>query len=732
MKHELLVPVGNYESLIAAINNGADAVYLAGKKFGARAFADNFNEEQLKAAIKLCHLYDVKIYITVNTLIFENEMNEALEYIGFLHENGVDAVIMQDVGLINLVHNTYPNLEIHASTQMHNHSKESLNFLKELGIKRVVFAREMSFDYLNAIDTDLEKEVFIHGALCISYSGQCLFSSCILGRSGNRGACAGMCRLPYKLLENDKYIDTEGDYLLSPKDLCSIEDFEKLMHSNIKSFKIEGRMKSPAYVAVVTRIYKTLMNQYEKGEELKVNEQDFELLKAIFNREYTKGFLQNDLDIMNIKAPNHMGVFLGKVIGITPKKIKIKLDHDLKQFEGIRFKNANKGMIVNFLYNENDNLINSAGKGDIVYLDNFLNLNDIDEVVLTTPMYAIEKNIIKKIKININVEAKLNKPLKIKVTDGINVLVEYADIISQAKSSPVTPERIKEAVSKVGNTPFEIREFIIESDNNIFVPISVINTLRRNILEKLKLVRENNKKEVIIVDYLETCNVKPSDININVLVRTKEQLKACKELGINNIIVEDPSLMEENLIYKIPRDKINHNYNYQKYVVTDYASLDRFPLSIADYYLNVTNSYTLNYLAEKAKSVMLSVELNDNQIKEIMNHFKGNINVEVLVYGKVELMLMKYCPLKKLINKDDVCSVCQNGNKYYLEDRNYKRYPILSNPLTHSTTILHYETINKIKEIKNYQKLGITSFRIELYDENYDKTLEILKNVNLL
>ena len=259
--HELLVPVGSYESLVAAINNGADAVYLGGKKFGARAYANNFTLPELENATKLCHLYGVKIYVTVNTLLYEKEIVEALNYVKCLHKMGVDALIMQDVGFINLVHQTLPNMEIHASTQMHNHSEESINFLQKLGIKRIVFARELPLDYINNIDTKLEKEVFIHGSLCVSYSGQCLFSSRVLNRSGNRGECAGLCRLPYELYENSVKCQTDGKYLLSPKDICSISNFEKLMTCNIKSFKIEGRMKSPDYLGIVTKIYRGLIDQ---------------------------------------------------------------------------------------------------------------------------------------------------------------------------------------------------------------------------------------------------------------------------------------------------------------------------------------------------------------------------------------------------------------------------------------------------------------------------------------
>lgn len=727
MKHELLVPVGTYASLIAAINNGADAVYLAGKKFGARAYADNFSDEELEKAIKLCHLYDVKVYITVNTLIFENEIDEVLKYVGFIHSLGVDAVIMQDVGMINLVHNTYPNLEIHASTQMHTHSKGSLKFLKDLGIKRVVFAREMSLEEIDEIDTDIEKEAFIHGALCVSYSGQCLFSSCILKRSGNRGSCAGMCRLPYKILENNKEIKTEGDYLLSPKDLCSISYFEKLLKSNIKSFKIEGRMKSPAYVGIVTKIYRTLIDQYERGEKLYVKEDDLNLLKSLFNREFTKGFLGNDNDIMNILSPNHIGIRLGRVINITNKKIKIKLERELYQFEGIRFKESNKGMIINFLYDEKDNLINHAQKNDIVLLDNNVGLTSLDEVLLTTPKTKEEDTITKKININMVCECKVGKPLRLMVKDNKNTIIKEETIIELAKNAEVSVERIKESLEKIGNTAFVVNDLKIIKDDNIFVPMSILNNLRRDVLEMLKEKRENVKNEIVTCEYIHEIFIKEDNLKLNVLVRTDDQLKACKELGIKNIIVENPNLMEENFIFKVPRGSKSLNYNYQNLLITDYASLSKYPGNILDYHLNVTNNESFNYLSKFAKSIMLSVELNDDQIKDIMSLHKKMVNAEILIYGRIELMLMKYCPLNKLVNKNKVCNVCQNQNKYYLKDRNNKLYPLLNNVLTHNTAILNHEITNKIDNIEFYKNLGISNFRIEFFDETYEETLEILK-----
>lgn len=727
MKHELLVPVGNYESLVQAINNGADAVYLGGKRFGARAFANNFTLEELENATKLCHLYDVKIYVTVNTLIYENEFNDAIDYIKVLHKIGVDAVIMQDIGLINVIHQILPNLEIHASTQMHNHSEESLKFLENLGIKRVVFARELPLDYISNINTDLEKEVFIHGSLCVSYSGQCLFSSCILNRSGNRGECAGMCRLPYKLYENDKLVDTDGEYILSPKDLSSIDNFKELMDSNIKCFKIEGRMKSPEYVGIVTKIYKTLMKQYESGNELKVLDKDYNLLLAIFNREYTKGFLHKDSKIMNFLAPNHVGLSLGKVTDVTNKRIKVRLNRDLHQFEGIRFKKSNLGMIVNFMYDKNDNLINLGHKNETIYLDNFINLKELDEVMLTNPIIKLDKEINKKIDIKIQFIANLNKEMEIIISDNDNVISLKGPIVNEAINSPISSSRIEEVLRKTGNTPFNVSLVNIQMDENIFIPVGILNEFRRNVLDKLKSLRENKKIEYIEKEFIEE-NISLTKTNsLSVLVRTKEQLDVCMDLGVENIIVNNKELMNNSTIYKIPRDSIKHNYNYEKLLVTDYASLDKYRNNATDYFLNITNHYSLNYISKYANKVMLSVENSIENIKEMLKH--SNSNVEVLIYGNIELMIMKYCPLNTIVNKDKICKVCQNNNKYYLKDRNNKLYRIENNKDTHSTVILNCNKTNILDKINELKNIGVTNFRIEFLDENKEEIKEIIERV---
>ena len=385
MKKELLAPAGDFETLKQAIHHGADAVYLGGKRFGARKFASNFDEEEMKKAISYCHLFGVKIYVTVNTMIYEEELEEVLEYVSFLYHHFVDAIIVQDLGLISMVRKKFPNLEIHASTQLHNHNRESLRLLEELGVTRVVVAREMSLEEINQLDTSLEIECFIHGALCVCYSGQCLFSSLLLSRSGNRGECAGICRLPFQLLEDGGNISTNGNYLLSPRELNSMGHIPLLMESKVTSFKIEGRMKSPTTIGFIVSLYRKLMDGYLKQRPYLLTKEDQQHLLSLFNREFTDGFLFNSKQdqLMNIKSPNHIGYPIGRVVSINNQKVEIVLSQALNQEDGIRFLESETGMIVNFLYDSSDHLIRSGNALDHVFLDHKVSVHVGDTVMKT-------------------------------------------------------------------------------------------------------------------------------------------------------------------------------------------------------------------------------------------------------------------------------------------------------------------------------------------------------------
>lgn len=311
MKTEVLSPAGNREAFESAIHHGANAIYLGGLQFGARSQAQNFTTEEIIELIKYAHLYDVKVYVTVNTLIKDNEFEEVIDFVKQLYINNVDAIIIQDIGLATYLLNIFPDIVLHASTQMNIHTLEQAKFIKQLGFKRIVLGRECSIDTIKQIkeNLDIELEVFVHGALCMSYSGNCLISSFIGKRSGNRGKCAQPCRLLYSLDDNDK-----PSYLLSPKDLMTLDKLNQLLDLNIDSLKIEGRMKRKEYVGLVTQIYSEAVNCYYNNQEYNY-QNAFKQLKEIFNREFTKGYLfkEKNSNFTNVKFSNHIGVKVGNI-----------------------------------------------------------------------------------------------------------------------------------------------------------------------------------------------------------------------------------------------------------------------------------------------------------------------------------------------------------------------------------------------------------------------------------
>lgn len=726
-KPELLCPAGNIDSLKAAVNNGADAVYIGGVNFGARKFADNFDNEEIVWAINYAHLFGVKVYVTVNTIIYEDEVSDCIDYIKFLYLNGVDALIMQDIGMISLVRELIPDLEIHASTQTNNCNDEVLKLYKSLGVSRVVLARELSLDKINNLKTDIEKEVFIHGALCICYSGCCLFSSLNGGRSGNRGECAGPCRLPYTLVKNGEVLKTKGSYLLSPKELNTVSEFDKILSSNIQSLKIEGRMKSPAYVSFITKMYRDLIdNRYTNNSEKD--------LKKLFNRDFTTGHLfeNKNFDLMNIESPNHIGVPIGEVIKCD-KKIMIKLHDDLSQNDGIRFKNNNKGLMVNRLYNSKGLLINKAFKGDIVYLDNKISLKGTDVVLKTTDYLLMERlnnYLLRKIKVNFKVEAHFGKDIIISISDGKNDISVSGNKLEKAINSPTTKDNIIKQLSKLGDTVFEINNIDISLDDNLFISLRELNELRRELVDKLIKARTSINRSLPNFDIKPIYHIHNDGFRINVLVRTEEQMKAVLKSNINNIYTDDYKLYlkykGDNVFFRTDRTIYDlPDYKNENLLLTELGGVNKYSDDncITDYFLNVVNSYSVSFLEKLGLSLItLSPELSISQLKDIL---KFNNNVEVIIYGTLELMVMNHC----LISMNDNCPNCKKNN-YYLKNKYNELFPILTkNCKTH---IMHHEKINLIDCIGELKSNGLCNVRIELFDESEKEVLDIINKIKTI
>ncbi len=603
---ELLVPAGDINSFYAALNNGADAIYLSGKMFGARSYAKNFTDDELKTVLRLGKIYGVKIYVTMNTLVKEKEVDDFLKEVEFLYSLGVDAILMQDFGMISLCLRRYPNLEIHASTQVNSSSYETIKLLYEMGVKRVVLPREMSIDEVKKIDIPIELEVFVHGALCVSYSGNCLFSSMLGGRSGNRGECVGSCRLPYKLYKDKTLID-EG-YLLSMKELNTSIDIKKLP-SNVTSLKIEGRMKNPSYVGFITKYYRKILD----NEELTTK--DLEDLKSMFYRGFTKGHLFNDNDLINKKSPNHLGSHLGKVIDVNDERIRIELDKSLLQGDGIRFRESNKGMIVNYLYDLKDNLINKGNPKQIVEIDNKVNLTSLDEVRKTTDksFEITDFAITRKVPINIDVKAKVGEEFSLTFSDLKHSVTYRGSVVEKSINNSLSKERLISQLEKLGNTPFVSKHINIDMDEDIFIRIGDLNIARRTLSERLIGERINDYKEPIINE------VTFHKINTNEII----DLDNYVEVERNPFYIKDV-LKDKSIVSNLFKPTTN---------------------VIASYHLNVFNSYTTFYLYKLGyKGITLSVELNNIELKDLIESIRkrfGNIPLVIKTKGYVEVMLIK-------------------------------------------------------------------------------------------
>ena len=504
---ELLSPVGDFECLKAAVQNGANSVYFGADIFSARAFATNFSLEDLEKAIQYAKIRGVKTHLTLNTLVTDTEFESAMNVAKKAYEFGIDAIIVQDLGLAMALMRAFPDLPIHGSTQMTVHNLNGALELQELGFKRVVLARELSVNEIDYIckNTNIEIETFIHGALCISYSGQCLFSSMLGGRSGNRGKCAGPCRLPFELLENNKTINS--GYLLSTRDLCGLEFIPDLIRAGVKSFKIEGRMKSPEYVATVTRIYRKYIDLALSDNEYVIDENDKKELLQVFNRGMSSsGHLSNEANrnLVFKEKPNNMGLFLGKIQKYNHKKgyITVKLNEPIGIGDTISIEKEQGTYTISELMDTNMKNIKFTEIGQTVVigrmkgnikLGNQIYKMSSKKLNLLAQNSCSKEN--RKVLLNCHIVIKENKPITIMVTSASNIelykdlKIQYtSDIIPlKAKTKPMDKNTIIAQFSKTGSTPYAFKTLDIDLDYNVFIPkLSTINDLRRTILQMVE------------------------------------------------------------------------------------------------------------------------------------------------------------------------------------------------------------------------------------------------------
>lgn len=497
-KIELLSPVGDERGLKAAVNSGANGVYFGAKSFNAREYAaENFDDKAIENAIKFAKLRNVKVYITVNTLVYNDEIDKAILLIKNIYDMGADAIIVQDFGIIDIVRNNL-NIPMHASTQMSCNNTYSVKLLEKLGIERVVLARETSIENIKEIrkNTSIELETFIHGALCVSFSGQCAYSYLHGGRSANRGACAQACRMEYS--------GGKTDYPLSAKDLMTIDIIPNLIESGINSFKIEGRAKRSEYVAITTSIYRKAIDFALQNKNIETEKYKESLIK-IFNRGgFSEGYYYNSKDIFENYKPNHNGEFIGKITDYKKNKIYIKTDKELNVYDGLSFGESGKiGMQISDLYKDNIRVKN--GKGNLSFSAVLKNINVGDKVYRTTDKSQMdEANIIIesdnfKHLLNLNCIIDYDKKIKFKINSNYNekLNLEYISdyLVEEAKNSETKESDIIKALSKTGGTVFKFENINIDKKfNNPFIPVKVLNEARRSIINSLEKILIQNRK----------------------------------------------------------------------------------------------------------------------------------------------------------------------------------------------------------------------------------------------
>ncbi len=745
MRHELLSPAGDMRSVIQAVQNGADAIYVGGKSFGARAFAQNFSYDELKQAAVYAHTYGVKIYVTVNTLVYENETEGFFKHIEQVCRAGADALIMQDVGMISQVRRRFPDIAVHASTQMHNHNDAALCFAQSVGAVRAVLAREMNLSQIKSLQCDIEKEVFIHGALCICYSGQCLFSALTNGRSGNRGTCAQSCRMRYKLCDDEgKVYHTKGEYLLSPKDIGLFEDIKSLIEAGVGCFKIEGRMKSPEYVGLVTKIYKELLKAYESGNPIEADASDTADLLKLFNRGYSKGHLLDTKGeaLMSKDRPNHRGTPLGRVVSAGRGRITIQLSAPLRQGDGIKFERSDDGFICNKVYKKGL-LVACAQAGDIVELDAKAATSAGDTVVKTSDSALAER--LQEIQprcvgITAQLTAKKGELLRLVFsdTDAHSVIAE-GDTVAQSRTRPTAKDELQSSISKLGDTPYKLLEIDIDADEDIFIAKSALNALRREAVLKI------TEKRTYIAP-LRICDEARPAVKyqentcqplLHVLVRNGAQFEAVRDIVTGDIYTGDEKLYLDNKAaysnMRLKTDRLAENtkpYVKDRLLVTDHGGLHVYPKNndvVLDHSVYAANSFAAaEFVSRGVRRIALAAEMDEMQTLDMVKAYK-TVNgqmppLEAILYARHELMVMRHCVLRGALGENS-CKLCKR-KRFFLKDIKGSCFPIITDESCKSHI---YHARPTLKDAAAYSAMGIRHFRVELFDEDAEQSAVLVK-----
>ena len=713
---KIVAPAGNMERFYSAISATADEIYLGLKGFGARRNAENFTVEELKKAIDYAHLRGSRIFLTLNTIMTNREIELLYPTLKELYNYGLDAIIVQDLGYAEYLHKNFPSIEIHGSTQMTVANHYEINYLKELGFKRIVLPRELSFEEIKEIreNTDMELEIFVSGSLCISFSGNCYMSSFIGGRSGNRGMCAQPCRKEYKTSCGEK------SYFLSPKDqLYGFDEIKKLQEIGVESIKVEGRMKDVSYVYETVSYFRSLINGIDKEENT----------HKLFNRGYSKGyFYNNDKAIMNRDYSYNMGEKIGEVLGKN-----IRLDEDIVSGDGVTFVSKDYKNLGG-AYIGKINVVNVKEDRKIAYKNEKLILNFPEGTKYIFRNYNKRlndeiskklKNTDKKLEVNFDFTAKLNEKLNLKIyledENGNRILnlEEISETLTQkAQKRAISEEDIKEKLSEIGDSEFTVKNIEVDIDEDIFIPLSELKNLKRTAVEKfreeiLSYFRRDLDSELKANNQeyfkLEIEKDEPKDVEIRAIVSNEEQRsfleKVKDEYNISEIydrtydIAKQSKLSQHNLDNKLASNLYELLENKNSAVMLNWN-------------MNIVNSYTISVLEriKNLESFIVSPEINFAKIRELG---KTRLKKALLVYSKLKGMTIDVDIAE---NKDEVITNKEND-----------RFNIIRNE--YGTEIFLDKPLNIINIEEDIKKLNVDIIVLEFTTETIDEIRKVLKQL---
>ena len=763
---ELLSPAGSMDSVKAAVNNGADAVYLGGRDFSARQYANNFDLEELEEVVDYCHLRGVKVYITVNIVYKDKEMKELLKFVSSLYKMGVDALIMQNIGAAMLIKENFGDVKLHASTQLTANSLDDVQALGKIGFSKIVLSRELNIKEIKDITkaSDVEIETFIHGALCVSYSGQCIMSSMLGGRSGNRGRCAQTCRLPFSLYK--EYDKINEGHLLCLKDLMTLNILPSLIDAGIASFKIEGRMKSPEYVAGTTKIYKKYIDMYlNTPEKYKIEESDIKALLQLFNRGgFTEGYYNahSGRDMLCPERPKNWGLKTGFVDTYDKKHgiATIRTREALVPGDGIEVwtqKEPHVGTNINKASRAGE-VISVAIKGDLNKNDAVYKTNDkalFDKLKRSYQKDARSQNI------NGELLMKIGMPLQLLVWDNLgNKATVFGETVEIAQNNPLNIDKVKAQVMKTGGTAFSFNELKIEADENVYIGISSINQLRRDALAELegKIVDyykhkdarisvnpvENNgqfnfekKLNVHVHNFLQfqatvvndRINIIYYEINNDFKENYEECIKLSKANGIKlygalpRVYRGYTSKIYDSFINDLSKSKLD---GFLVRSIGQFEKLEGLDKEIAvDFATNIFNSEDVNFwLGKGANTVCISPELNITEI-----NFMANKDCEMLGYGHMPLMTTHQCPIGAYDGKKDssiFCSLKNSKVQYNLKDRKGEEFPLFTDCDQCVCTVLNSKPLFLLKFFEEVLATPTGSIRLMFTIEDAKDTDRII------